>query len=309
MQEDYAGSVARVLVYEGGEVDNPRDPGGRTNRGITQTTFNAYARSIGQPARDVYAITDAEVDAIYKTHFWNVVSGDKLPAGLDFVVFDGAVNSGPGQSGKWLQAALGDHYEGARDGMVASKTLQAVEDCVASSTSSLETLIYSYCERRLATLHQLRTWTEFGHGWSARISNGLKIADAMAAGDEPEHPVDVTSVGGHRKAPISDVKPSRVSAAAAHATVIASSASTVATQATTGLAPVRDAFPDAHFLSYIVGGFTAIAAVAALIITLINNAKTAAAAGTATAAVNLDADSGLPQVGVSVATVTPAKGA
>ena len=107
MQANFPKALPRILVYEGGKVDDPRDPGGRTNKGITQTTFNAWCREQGLPQVDVYTITNDEVASIYKYKFWDVVRGDDLPCGLDLVVFDGAVNSGPGQSGKWLQRALG----------------------------------------------------------------------------------------------------------------------------------------------------------------------------------------------------------
>ncbi len=61
MQLDFAKALPRILVYEGGQVDDPRDPGGRTNKGITQATFNVYLRAHGMQPEDVYRITDAEV--------------------------------------------------------------------------------------------------------------------------------------------------------------------------------------------------------------------------------------------------------
>ena len=300
MQADFANSLARVLVYEGGKVDNPKDPGGRTNKGITQATFYAYLRSAGQLTRDVYTISDAEVATIYRDHYWAVVHGDALPAGLDLVVFDGGVNSGPGQSGKWLQHALGSHYAGAVDGLIGTKTLQAIEDF-----GNVETLIGDYCARRLATLHQLTTWQEFGTGWSARVANVLKTGDAWAAGSaDAPHPVDVTSLGGHQKARVSDLKVSKVSQVATHVTTIGTTSAAIATNAATNLAPVQQALPHLTWFAYILGGLAGFSAVATFIVKLMADITRAAGEGSATAAVNLDADADLPQV-VTDTTVTP----
>ena len=291
MQDDFAKALPRILVYEGGKVDNPADPGGRTNQGITQATFNAWLREQGQPSRDVYTITAAEVSTIYKTKYWDMVQGDKLPAGLDLCVFDAGVNSGNGQAGKWLQRALGDKFAATVDGIIGVKTLQAVEDF-----GDIETLINAFCSRRLATLQSLKTWGTFGKGWSARIANVMKTGDSWAAGAPAPNPVDVTAAGGHNKAPITDIKPNKVSQIATHATTIATGAGTVASQAATQLAPVASTF---GWIKYVLGGATICSFIAGVIIMLSQNAKTAAEAGTATAAVNLDADAGNPSVPVN----------
>jgi lysozyme family protein len=294
MQADFAKALPRILVYEGGKVDNPRDPGGRTNKGVTQITFNAYLRENGMSAADVYSITLDEVSTIYKLKYWDAVRGDDLPAGLDLCVFDGGVNSGPGQSGKWLQHALGTKFPGAIDGIIGSKTLQAIEDF-----GDVEALIGAYCARRLATLHSLRTWSEFGNGWNARIANVMKTGDAWAAGAPAPHPVDVSAAGGHRKAPVTDVKVSKLSLVATHATTAASSAGAIATSASANLAPVQTALPHFKYFGYVLGGLAAVSAVASLTVKVIADARAAAMSGSSTAAVNIDADAGHPQVVVN----------
>ena len=148
--EFFTKALSRVLVYEGGKVDDPEDPGGRTNKGITQATFNAFLRSHDAATRDVYGITDAEVSTIYKGEYWDRVRGDELPVGVDLCVFDAAVNSGVGRSIKWLQQSLGDHYAGQIDGVLGNKTVQAVEDFGDS-----DALIEEFCARRLGTLKRL----------------------------------------------------------------------------------------------------------------------------------------------------------
>lgn len=293
MKNDFQNALARILVYEGGKVDDPRDPGGRTNKGITQITFNAYLREKNLPQTDVYMITDAEVAEIYETKYWDVVSGDQLPAGLDLCVFDGAVNSGPGQSGKWLQNALGDKFTSTVDGIIGSKTLQAIEDF-----GDVEGLINAYCSRRLATLQHLKTWPTFGKGWSARIANVMKTADAWAAGAPAPNPVVVTADGGHRKAPISAMKVSKIGQMTTHVTTAATGVAAVASNAAGQLQPVQTQFPNWHWLTYAIGALTGGSVITGIAVKFITDARAAAAAGTATVAVDLDADAGHPQVPV-----------
>jgi len=109
-------ALPHILIHEGGRVNHPKDPGGRTNQGITQRVYNAWSAKSSLPARDVYLIDDAEVAAIYRFQYWEVVHGDVLPEGVGYVLFDGAVNSGPKQAIKWLQRALGSLYAGTVDG-------------------------------------------------------------------------------------------------------------------------------------------------------------------------------------------------
>lgn len=300
MQTNFSRALAQVLVYEGGRVEDPRDPGGRTNKGVTQFTFNAYLRENNLPAADVYAITLDEVIAIYKTRYWGVVHGDDLPSGLDLVVFDAAVNSGPAQAGKWLQRALGDKFTGVVDGLLGPLTLQAVEDY-----GDVETLVNVFCAHRLATLRSLRTWPSFGRGWDARIANVMKTADAWCSGADAPAPVDVTSIGGHKKAPVSDIKVSRIGQAAAHATTVATGAGAAASSAAGQLGPVQAQFPHWQWLTYAISALTIVSIAAGIIVKIISDTRAAAAAGTAVAKVNPDADAGLARVAATVPVVTP----
>src|ERR1700722_18553072 len=97
---NFTQALSQVLRHEGGVCDDPRDPGGRTNCGITQANYDVYRKSKGLPPHDVYLMADNERDDIYRTRYWDAVRGDQLPSGLDYVVFDGAVNSGVAQSVK-----------------------------------------------------------------------------------------------------------------------------------------------------------------------------------------------------------------
>ena len=150
--------LAFTLRYEGGKVDDPRDPGGRTNQGITQKTYAAHRRAAGLPAADVFAMNAAERDAIYRAGFWEAVDGAALPAGVDLACFDFAVNSGPARARAALQRA-GGLAAATRDPVAAVKAVSA---------------------SRLSFLHALGTFRTFGRGWTARVTAcealGVKMA-------------------------------------------------------------------------------------------------------------------------------------
>ena len=195
--QNFAAALKRVLVFEGGKVDHPRDPGGRTNQGVIQRVYDGYRARKGWPKRDVYLMEAAERDEIYRAQYWDAVRGDDLPAGVDYVVFDGAVNSGPAQSVKWLQRALG----GVKiDGELGEATLAAV-----TAHPDHDALIAAICARRLAFLKALRTWSTFGKGWSARVSGVRQIGQAWASGSVGPAPVHVE--GGNAKATLDQARP------------------------------------------------------------------------------------------------------
>ena len=101
-----------VLRWEGGYVNHPSDPGGATNKGVTQRTFDSWRLRAGKPRADVRTITDEEVHAIYAVDYWLAAKCDTLPAPLDLVVFDTAVNMGVGRAVRFLQHAVGERDDG-----------------------------------------------------------------------------------------------------------------------------------------------------------------------------------------------------
>jgi lysozyme family protein len=105
-------------------------------------------------------LTPVKVAPMYRRKYWDKVRGDELPAGVDLLVFDAAVNSGPGRAAKWLQACVGVDV----DGDIGPKTLAAVNAFDATQ------LIDDYGRRRLSFLLDLPTWGTFGKGWTARIA-------------------------------------------------------------------------------------------------------------------------------------------
>lgn len=191
-------ALPHVLAHEGGKVDHPKDPGGRTNMGVTQRVYNAWRSKQNLPMRDVYLIDMIEVEAIYRFQYWDAVKGDLLPEGVGYVLFDGAVNSGPKQSIKWLQRALGSIYTGSIDGVMGTLTLDAV-----TAYEDADELIERIIDRREAFLKALKTWPTFGRGWGRRIAAVEATGQAWASGSVGPDPV---FVGGNEKAPIQDAK-------------------------------------------------------------------------------------------------------
>ena len=107
MRDNFETCLQTVLRYEGGKVDDPRDPGGRTAFGITQNTYNGWRAAKKLPAQDVFNITQGEVAMIYRQNYWDKINGDNLPDGVDIAVFDFAVNSGVSRAAKYLQSTVG----------------------------------------------------------------------------------------------------------------------------------------------------------------------------------------------------------
>ena len=157
MKENYPQALKQVLKYEGGYVDHPKDPGGPTNKGVTQAVYDNWRKSQNLSTQSVRAIADSEVAAIYKNLYWDRISGDNLPSGVDFAVFDFAVNSGVSRAAKTLQAVVGV----TQDGVIGPATIQATKTYVAMTVTN----------KRLAFLQSLSIWSTFGKGWSARIAD------------------------------------------------------------------------------------------------------------------------------------------
>ena len=161
--QNYKQIQSWVGVYEGGYVNHPRDPGGATNRGITQVTYNGFRRRHGRARQSVRRLTDAEHDFIYRTQYWNRVRGDDLPSGVDLGVYDWGVKSGPARSIKALQRAV----SAKADGVMGPKTLGLVKHyCSGRGAASLVTAI---CARRMKFLRRLDIWPDFGDGWTRRV--------------------------------------------------------------------------------------------------------------------------------------------
>ena len=168
MKENFPQCFALVLKNEGGYVDNPADPGGATNLGCTKATWEAW---VGHPVTkdDIKALTPNDVMPLYKAKYWDTIKGDDLPEGVDYAVFDFAINSGPSRAAKALQSVLSVTV----DGQIGSATLRALE------TANPREVATAVCEARLAFLQSLPTYGTFGKGWSRRVAEVEQTAFNM----------------------------------------------------------------------------------------------------------------------------------
>ena len=169
MNSNFEAALAHVLKSEGGYVNNPADPGGMTNLGCTKAVWEEF---VGHPVSeaDMRGLTPADVAPLYKRKYWDKVSGDLLPSGLDYAVLDAAINSGPGRAAKWLQEVAGV----AADGAIGPATLTAV------NAKPVQDMFAQYNDKRLQFLESLPTWATFGKGWGARVASVQSSASQLA---------------------------------------------------------------------------------------------------------------------------------
>lgn len=163
MKENLEFALKCVALSEGGYVNNPRDPGGPTDRGITQRTFDAYNERKGLPKKPVRGISKELADRIIADNYFRPIRFDDLPAGLDYSVADFAVNSGVRRAVIELQKIVGVK----QDGVIGDLTLAALEHF-----KPLE-LIIAYNAARMKFLKGLSTWADFKNGWTRRVEGEI----------------------------------------------------------------------------------------------------------------------------------------
>jgi lysozyme family protein len=169
MINNFAACLAFTLAEEGGYSDTPGDPGAATNMGIDTPTLSAW---LGRPAtvEDVRSLPRATATLIYDRDYWLPINGDNLPAGVDLVVFDFGVTSGPSTSARVLQTLVGV----TADGLIGPGTLAAL---ARHQPSWLIAGLHLAHERYYQGLSGS---AEFGEGWLARNDRAMAAANGMA---------------------------------------------------------------------------------------------------------------------------------
>lgn len=167
---NFEASLVKVLRHEGGFFDHPKDPGGATNMGITHRVLSAWRRK-PVTKQDVKNLTKEEATKIYRSQYWMPIRGDELPDGVDYVVFDYAVNAGVAQAAKTLQRIVGVKA----DGVIGAITLAAVERYNPSE------LIRAFSAKRIGFYQSLVTFKWFGRGWTRRVREAEQAALLMVA--------------------------------------------------------------------------------------------------------------------------------
>jgi lysozyme family protein len=174
MKSNFDACFAKVIQSEGGYVNDPADRGGETNLGVTVGAWGAYLNRAIQPG-EMKALTVDTVKPFYKSMYWDKVKGDDLPVGVDYAVFDFAVNAGTGRAAKFLQRAVG----AVDDGVIGSGTLALV----AKTTPGK--LLENFAEQKEAFYNTLAdrnpTQQKFLKGWLARVDHVQTAATSMLA--------------------------------------------------------------------------------------------------------------------------------
>ena len=173
MRGRFPASLAVIRKWEGGLVDHKKDPGGITKWGISLR----FLRGIGMDINgdgvvdgvDIRALSESQVEDIYRWHFWEKVSCDDLPDGLDLCVFDCAVNQGVGRAARLLQKSVG----AIPDGIIGPETIRLVRLSIPEAT------IDEFMARRARHYSGLRNVVIFGLGWFRRLFDVHHIAVAM----------------------------------------------------------------------------------------------------------------------------------
>ena len=173
-------AFAHVLEMEGGWSDDPYDPGGPTNLGITLAVYAATKGRVldagTMPAllAELRSLAPATARAIYDARYWRPAHCPELAPGLALMHFDAAVNHGVGGAIRFLQQALAVDVDGeiGPDTLSAARTLQQSE------------VLARYAELRRARYQALPHFWRFGRGWLRRVDATLALSLKQIASAE-----------------------------------------------------------------------------------------------------------------------------
>jgi lysozyme family protein len=143
-----------VLLEEGGLVDNPKDPGGLTNFGISQRAY---------PNVNIRGLTAQNATEIYRRDYWPAAHGEELPWPLCLFALDHAVNAGPAGAIRILQRELGL----AVDGVFGPATRNAL---ASRGPEAMQALAERFVVGRIRYYLSLPTAETFGVGWCGRVA-------------------------------------------------------------------------------------------------------------------------------------------
>ena len=172
-------ALGHVLEMEGGFTDDPYDPGGPTNRGITLKVFADWKgvpldEKTGPALQaELRRIPEAAVRDIYFARYWAPAHCAELAAALAFFHFDAAVNHGVTGAMRLLQRAVGTDA----DGEIGPNTRAAIAGL------SVDAILARYAETRRARYRELHHFWRFGRGWLARVDTTLARAAEIARSD------------------------------------------------------------------------------------------------------------------------------
>ena len=166
MKENFDCSFAFVLGSEGGFSDNPADPGGMTNLGVTKRSWEAFVGHEVSEA-EMSALTSKGVTDFYHQGYWDLADCDQMPAGVDYMLFDFAVNAGVKPAIKVMQKAVG----AVPDGSIGIRTLAAISSCPEP--------LNAFSDAKKEYYRSLKNFPIFGKGWLKRVDEVLVNAQSF----------------------------------------------------------------------------------------------------------------------------------
>lgn len=149
-----------ILSWEGGFVNDPDDPGGATNKGITLSKFREIYGT-NKTVRDLKKLTDEQWTYIFRTQFWDKWKADDIiDSNLIFLIVDWFWNSGNNCT-KRVQKYLNVKV----DGIVGNKTISALNELNGKEAfNDIWHLRESYYKTR-------KLFWKYGKGWLRRLNN------------------------------------------------------------------------------------------------------------------------------------------
>ena len=168
MISNFQASLALVLKSEGGFVNHRNDPGGMTNLGVTRNVWKEWVKHEVDEA-EMRSLTPELVAPLYKANYWDACKCSDLPIGVDYVVFDSAVNMGGSRAARLLQTVLGV----TADGVIGRATIAA-----ASAADPVE-LLEAFSQGKGEFYKSLPTFATFGKGWLNRVTHVQDAAEQM----------------------------------------------------------------------------------------------------------------------------------
>lgn len=184
-QKHFEEALGYVLKHEGGYVNDPKDPGGPTNRGINIFTLQRW-RKRPMTARDVQSLTLMETKQIYDAYYWDSMLLDDVPKGVDYAMFSCGVLAGTGTAVRFCQKVVGAQV----DGRMGKLTIAAIKKYV--DANGKDVLIEKFCSAWLKYLKGRKGWARYGRGWGRRVKEVREVGKVMAKRDkfpDPDRPI------------------------------------------------------------------------------------------------------------------------
>lgn len=176
---EFSKAIPKILVHEGGYVNNPADPGGVTNFGIS-LRFLADHPEIGDfdhdgdvDAADIKNMTQDDAIAVYESQWWDKYGYSRInDQTIATKVFDFSVNMGAKRAHILLQTSLNKAFglKLATDGIIGNGTLSVINS--ATDGQGEQQLLDAYCNEAWAFYQRLidnkPSLGVFAKGWKNR---------------------------------------------------------------------------------------------------------------------------------------------